>query len=53
MNTYYDTGILLKLCTEEPESPAVRDFVTGRGEPIRVSELRLAECVSALRLKQF
>ena len=53
MNVYYDTGILLKLYTEEKESAAVRAYVTGRGKPILVNDLHLAECVSALRLKQF
>lgn len=53
MNCYYDTGILLELYTEEPESAKVRTFVSQRGEPIRISELHLAEFSSALRLKQF
>ncbi len=53
MKSYYDTGILLKLYTVEAESLAVQAFVYGRGEPIRISDLHHAECVSALRLKQF
>jgi len=53
MTAYFDTGIILKLYTEEPESEAVRAFVIKRGEAIGVSTLHLAECVSALRLKQF
>lgn len=53
MKTYYDTGILLKLYTAESGSAAVQDFVHGRGEPIRISDLHHAECVSALRLKLF
>jgi predicted nucleic acid-binding protein len=53
MNTYYDTGILLKLYTTELESTSVQRFVHGRGEPIRISDLHHSECVSALRLKQF
>ncbi len=50
---YYDTGILLKLYTVEPESPQVHRFVTKRNRPIPVSELHLSEAVSAFRLKQF
>ena len=53
MKAYYDTGILLKLYTEESESPSVRTYVTEGGEPIHVNDFHLAECVSALRLKQF
>jgi len=53
MTTYYDTGILLKLYTAEPESAAVQDFVHHRRESIRITDLHHAECVSALRLKQF
>lgn len=53
MRSYYDTGILLKLYTAEPESSAVQAFVQGRGEPVRITELHHAECVSALKLKQF
>ena len=50
---YFDTGVLLKLYTEEPESDAVRSFVVSRNQPIGVSSLHLAECVSALKLKCF
>ena len=53
MNTYYDTGIILKLYTEERESGAARAFVTGRKEPIYLSAMHTAECGAALRLKQF
>jgi len=53
MKTYYDTGILLKLYTTDPGSSAVQAFVHERREPIRISSLHHAECVSALRLKQF
>jgi predicted nucleic acid-binding protein len=53
MRTYFDTGILLKLYTAEPESLAVAAFAQARREPIRITELHYSECVSALRLKQF
>lgn len=53
MKTYYDTGILLKLYTAEPGSPAVQAFIHERREAIRISDLHHAECVSALRLKLF
>lgn len=51
--TYYDTGILLKLYTTEPESAAVQEFVTDRGQALAVTELHLTEATSALRLKEF
>ena len=50
---YYDTGILLKLYTNEPASSAVQAFVAGRGEAIPVTDLHLTEAISALRLKEF
>ena len=53
MRVYYDTGILLKLYTEETQSPLVWAYVTAAGEPILVNDFHLAECASALRLKQF
>lgn len=53
MKAYYDTGILLKLYVEEPESEACRKFVTRRKEPLFLSSLHLSECTSALRLKDF
>ena len=53
MTTYYDTGVLLKLYTAELESPAVEAFVRGRREAIGLTGLHRAECVAALRLKQF
>jgi len=46
MTAYFDTGIILKLYTEEPESEAVRAFVIKRGQAIGVRTLYLAECVS-------
>jgi len=53
LNTYYDTGVLLKLYTAEPESRRVQDFVRLRKDRIWVTDLHVAECVSALRLKVF
>lgn len=53
MNCYFDTGLLLKLYTAEAESPSVQRFVLQRGEALRITDLHHAECVSALRLKQF
>jgi predicted nucleic acid-binding protein len=53
MNGYYDTGLLLKLYTAEPDSPAVQAFVHHRAQALQITELHHAECVSALRLKQF
>ena len=53
MNSYYDTGVLLKLYTAEPESSRVQDFVNLRKDRIWVTDLHVAECVSALRLKAF
>jgi len=53
MSYYYDTGILLKLYTEETESAAVRKFCMEVAEPIPFSELHHSECASALHLKAF
>ncbi len=53
MKTYYDTGVILKLYTEERESGAAREFVTTRREAVYLSDLHTAECASALRLKEF
>ncbi len=53
MSTYYDTGIILKLYTEEPDSPAARKLVTRRRVALHVTELHRAEFVNALRLKCF
>lgn len=50
---YFDTGVLLKLYTSEPESSAVQNFVTTRGQAIAVTELHLTEATSAFRLKEF
>lgn len=53
MSRYYDTGVLLKLYTEEPASDAVRAHVVRRGQPLLFTSLHLSECVSALQLKAF
>ena len=53
MNSYYDTGILLKLYTAEPESEWVQGFIRLRKVQLWVTDLHVAECVSALRLKAF
>jgi predicted nucleic acid-binding protein len=53
VRTYYDTGILLKLYTAEPESEAVERFVRLRAERLEITDLHIAECFSALRLKEF
>ena len=50
---YYDTGILVKLYTAEPESPAVERLVRSRGRAIPVTDLHVTECMSAFRLKEF
>lgn len=51
--TYYDTGVLVKLYTAEPESPAVERFVRTRGVAISVLDLHVTECMAAFRLKEF
>ncbi|HKK18955.1 MAG TPA: type II toxin-antitoxin system VapC family toxin [Opitutales bacterium] len=53
MSYYYDTGLLLKLYTEEPDSEAVRNFFIQSAEPIPFLALHDAECTSALHLKAF
>lgn len=53
MIRYYDTGLLLKLYTEEKESDAIRAFGTKKQEPLGFTSLHLSKCVSALRLKCF
>lgn len=53
MTRYYDTGILLKLYTIEPESEAVWGLVTRRRQALLFTSLHHNECVSALRLKLF
>ena len=53
MNSYYDTGVFLKLYTAEPESNSVQEFVHAQGERISLTDLHVSESVSALRLKAF
>lgn len=53
MSRYYDTRLILKLYTEEPESDAVRAWIVAKAEPVIFTSLHLSECVSALRLKCF
>lgn len=53
MSVYYDSGVLLKLYTDEEQSAAVRSFVTERGEPMRINQLHRTECTTAFRLKAF
>jgi len=50
---YYDTGLLLKLYTNESDSACVQSFVVRGGEALVFTPLHHAECVSALRLKCF
>jgi predicted nucleic acid-binding protein len=50
---YYDTGLLLKLYTNESDSEVVRKFVLRCGESLVFTPMHHAECVSALRLKCF
>lgn len=50
---YYDTGVLVKLYTLEPESPQVRQFVLSREEPLPFHSLHRSECASAFHLKAF
>jgi len=40
MNGYYDTGLLLKLYTAEPESPAVQAFVHSRAQSLQITGLQ-------------
>ena len=53
MKSYYDTGLLLKLYTNERDSEMVRNFVVRRREALVFTPMHHAECVSALRLKCF
>lgn len=53
MKSYYDTGILLKLYTAEADSVRVQQFVQKRNERLCVTDIHVAECISALRLKVF
>jgi len=53
MTIYYDTGVLLKLYTREPESPSVRSFVVNTGQALPFTSLHRCECASAFHLKAF
>jgi predicted nucleic acid-binding protein len=53
MKTYFDTGVILKLYTLEPESPCVRRFVKQREQPLHMNSLHQTECIAAFRLKAF
>ena len=53
MTRYFDTGLLLKLYTEEPESKAIRSFVLSAGEAVPFHTFHRSECASALHLKAF
>ena len=53
MKRYYDTGLLLKLYTNELDAAPVRSFVVRCGEVLAFTPMHHAECVSALRLKIF
>lgn len=53
MNCYYDTGLLLKLYTDEPASGAVQAFAAKNARPIPFLALHKSECASALHLKAF
>ena len=50
---YYDTGIIIKLYTEEPESEVVRSFVLDDGEPILINDFHLSEMTAAITLKKY
>ena len=53
MTAYYDTGIILKLYTTEPESAAARRYVMRWKEPLYLNSLHRSECTAAFRLKAF
>jgi len=53
MSFYFDTGLLLKLYTLEPDSDAVRKFCIESAQPIPFLALHHSECTSALHLKAF
>lgn len=50
---YYDTGIIIKLYTEEPESEVVRSFVLDDGEPILINDFHLSEMTAAITLNKY
>ena len=51
MNIYFDTGILLKLYSAEPDSPKAIALVQSYGSPICFSTLQDAELRNALYRK--
>jgi predicted nucleic acid-binding protein len=53
MTSYFDTGVFLKLYTNEPESAWAESLVHRRKEPVQITDLHMTETVSALRLKVF
>jgi predicted nucleic acid-binding protein len=53
MNHYYDTGVLLKLYTEETESKTIRSFVECLAASIPFHGFHQSEAASALQLKAF
>jgi predicted nucleic acid-binding protein len=53
MTRYFDTGILMKLYTPEPESRNVQRFVSDHGKAIPFHTFHLAEFASAFHLKAF
>ena len=53
MSDYFDTGVLLKLYTVEPESVLVQAFVHRRTRALPVTEFHGVECASAFQLKRF
>jgi predicted nucleic acid-binding protein len=53
LKTYYDTGIFIKLYTAEVESESIEAFVLSRKAIPSITDLHIAECTSALRLKVF
>ena len=50
---YFDSGVLLKLYTNEPDSQRVQDFIFHRKALLQITHLHLAEFSSALNLKVF
>jgi predicted nucleic acid-binding protein len=53
IHAYFDSGVLLKLYTAEPDSPQIQDFIHRHRSPLHVTSLHLAEFASALSLKAF
>lgn len=53
MDTYFDTGVLVPLYTQEVYSDAVKAFVNERGKPIFLNLFQRLEIETALRLKAF